>query len=367
MLLPVPVVGVDPGPDYANNINSCMSLIDAHNHASGSGVQITPSGMNINSDLSLNGNNLILSRSVRFSPQSVALSGASDLGCLYEAGVDLYYNDGSGNQIRITQSGSVAGSSGTITGLPSGTASAAYSSGSQTFIFQSATNTAANLDGRSVILRNSSVSSSGLTLSAPTLSGNYSLTLPAIPGTTSIMALDTSGNITAPYTVDNATLIISSNQLQVNSLGIQTGNIANNAVTRAKLASVGQQISSSSGAFSDASALTLPVTNLSVTITTTGRPVMVMMQPDATSNPADFIYINNAGTAESPNYYIYRNGSPLVTYVAEAAAHSFIFPPYPMFLDTPSAGTYTYKIYINTIVGAATFQVNYMVLVAYEL
>jgi len=223
MNMPVPNVGIDPSPQWASDINACLSVIDGHNHSLGTGVQISPSGLNINADLPFLSNNATLLRSVRFAAQSGAISGPADLGCLYEAGVDLYYNDGSGNQIRITQAGSVTGSSGTITGLPSGTASAAYAAG--TFTFQSATNTAATIDAGSYIFRNLTASSHGVTVSPPnSLGSDYNLILPSIPGVTSLMTLDNSGNMAAVTTVDGTTVIISSNMIEVGT--IQNGNIA---------------------------------------------------------------------------------------------------------------------------------------------
>lgn len=211
MLMPVPVVGVDPGPDWATNVNSCLSILDSHNHTTNQGVQITPAGININTDLPMNNNNLITARTVRFQSQGAAPGGAADLGCLVEIGVDLYYIDGAGNVIRITQGGAIVGATGTITGLPSGTASASYSAG--TFVFQSATNTPANIDGGSFIYRNIVANSKGLTLSPPNaMAADYSLTLPALPASTNIMALDTSGNMSAPYTFlpsDNYVPIVS--------------------------------------------------------------------------------------------------------------------------------------------------------------
>ena len=56
---------------------------------------------------------------------------------------------------------------------------------------------------------------------------------------------------------------------------VTTGKIAANAVTRAKMEAVGQQISSSSGVFATSSTSFVDVTNLSVSITVTGRPVRV--------------------------------------------------------------------------------------------
>lgn len=231
MNLPVPVVGVDPGPDFANNINASLTLIDAHDHSSGSGVQITPAGLNISSDLAINGNNLTLIRSARFSPQASPLSLGTDLSCAYVSGVDLYFNDGSGNQVRITQSGGVAGSPGSIAGLTS-PASATYVSANSTFVWQSAANTPANLDAASVILRNLVANSHGLTLSPPASMGaNYTITLPSLPGSTSFMTIDASGNEGASIAVSGG--ITSSN---IAAGGIATSNLAAQAVTAAKIA-----------------------------------------------------------------------------------------------------------------------------------
>lgn len=216
MGMSVPVVGVDPGPDWATNIDACLSVIDGHNHTAGSGVQLTPNAINVNSDFPWNNNNLTTVRSVRFFPQSAALSLGTDVSCLYEAGVDLYFNDGSGNQIRITQGGSIVGTAGSIGGLPNGTASANYAAG--TFIWQSATNTSAVMDFGSAILRNNVANSKGLTLAPPNAMGaDYGLVLPSLPGTKSLMTLDTSGNMAGDTTADNVTITISANVLQIPS------------------------------------------------------------------------------------------------------------------------------------------------------
>lgn len=196
MNLTIPTVSQEPGPDYASDINSSLSVIDAHDHSTGKGVQITPAGLNINSDLSLGANNATQARSLRFNAQPSPISGISDLGCIYESGVDLYYNDGSGNQIRITQSGGVAGSPGSITGL---VAPATVTYVAPTFVFQSGVNIAGNLDGRNLVLRNSTASSNGLTLSPPNaIASDYTITMPTLPGSQSIMTLDASGAIATP-------------------------------------------------------------------------------------------------------------------------------------------------------------------------
>lgn len=201
MQLPVPVVGSEPGPQYATDVNNSLSLIDAHDHTPGNGVQITPSGLNINADLAIGANNLTIARSIRFNSNASPISGAADKGAIYESGVDLYYNDGNGNPIRITASGAIVGTPGSIAGLVS-PASATYVAGDSTFVFQSAASTAANIDGGSIILRTLNASSPGLTLSPPSsIASNYSIVLPSLPGSLSFLYIDSSGNITPGSTV----------------------------------------------------------------------------------------------------------------------------------------------------------------------
>lgn len=196
MNLPIPVVGVDLGPDWALNINACFTILDSHDHTSGNGVQITPNGLNINSALTFNSNDAIDFRSVRFTPTAVA--GVTDIGCLYVDGVDLYYNDENGNIIRITQSGGVAGSPGSISNLVA-PASASYVAGNSTFVWQSAVNTPANMDMASITLRNLTINSKGLTLSPPNAMGSdYSILLPQLPVSQSILTIDNAGNIATP-------------------------------------------------------------------------------------------------------------------------------------------------------------------------
>ena len=196
MDLPVPIPGVDPGPDYALNINACLAIIDSHNHSSGQGVAIGPNGININADLPFNQHNITTPRSVRLYPNLSILTGVQDVGCVYEAGVDLYYNDANGNNIRLTESGGVAGSPGSISNLVS-PASASYVSANQTFVWQSAALTPANLDAASIVLRNLTANSKGLTLNPPNAMGaDYSIVFPVLPGASGVVLLDSSGNMT---------------------------------------------------------------------------------------------------------------------------------------------------------------------------
>lgn len=361
MSLPVPIVGVDPGPDWANNVNSCFTILDAHTHSSGSGVQITPSGMNINSDLPFNSNNGTQFRSLRFTAQGSPLSGVSDLGCVYESGVDLYYNDGNGNQVRITQNGGVAGSPGSIANLTS-PASASYVAGSSTFVWQSAASTAANMDCGSVIFRKITSGSSGITISPPSsLASNYTITLPSLPAQQSFMTLDQSGNMAAPWTVDNSTLAISGSNVIVKSGGITSTQIAAQGVAQSNIyikttgttvsagnlaVSAALTGSTSSGTFSD-------IPNSSITITTTGRPVL-------------FSLVSNGSTGQlfSVNGTSYIQLLRGVTVVCINIVEFYV--PTLTLLDLPAAGTYTYKLQWR-VNDASLFDISGFNLIAYEL
>lgn len=365
MVLPIPVVGVDPGPDYATDVNNCLTIIDGHNHSAGYGVQITPDGLDINSDLPINVNNLTLVRTVRFSAQSAVLVAPTDIGCLYEVGVDLYYNDGAGNNVRITQSGGVAGSPGSIANLTS-PASASYVSANQTFVWQSAANTPANLDAASVIFRNLTANSKGLTLNPPAAMGSdYALTLPSLPASQKFMTLDASGNISAPWSVDNSTIQITSNLLNVIT-------VPDGAITPQKLAPLGQQVSSSCGSFSTSALSPADVTNLSVTITTTGRPVFIGLIYDGSGSLAA-LNANSSGATQEQVYLITLRNSTTISATVLNTGTSTTFanvaiPPTGMLqIDVISAGTYTYKVQMYVNSPSATGSINAVKLIAYEL
>lgn len=222
MNLPVPIVGTAPGPNYATDLDSCMTLIDRHDHTPGNGVAITPQGMDINTDLDFEGNFALNTAGLGMEAQVSTPAN----GFVYISGVDLYFTDLNGNNIRMTQTGAVAGTPGSITNLLA-PASASYVSASKSFVWQSNTNIAANLDAASLLMRNISPNSTfALTLSPPNaLSSNFTLTLPVITaplvgGQPNIMTMDGSGNMAAVTSIDNSTIVISSNLLKVPTGGI---------------------------------------------------------------------------------------------------------------------------------------------------
>lgn len=371
MSLILPIPGVDPGPDYATNQYNSGFIIDGHNHSPGSGVPIGTNGIDINSDLPINNNNLTLVKTVNFGALVAPLPGtAPNLGAVYVAGNELYYNDEVGNVVQITNSGSVNAGAGSITGLPSGTASASYSSGSQTFIWQSATNTAANMDMGSVIIREVAASANGITIKSPgSLAAPYSLTLlTALPGVTSFLAVDSSGNLSTTIPTTG---------------GISGSQIANQTITEDKLAlrpfgstvGIGGYATSAStgnpGFSLNGSSGIVDVTGLTVTITTTGRPVVLALAQD-TSGLDCAIDVSTGTPPLGYNLIFFVRGSTTVASLVlggqEPVDRGLAVPPSSfMFIDTPAAGTYTYKVQAECGPTTTTMIILRTILTAYEL
>ena len=145
MNLTLPEVGVTIGDTWATQLNAAITLIDSHDHTSGSGQLIPVSGLNINDDLDLGQNDL----------QNVA-----ELG-MYDAGVDptptntvyvktneLYFKDGNGNNVRLTSGGAIdVGTVGGIGGdYGTGGSTVIYTDASLTYFFQDSASAAAKID-----------------------------------------------------------------------------------------------------------------------------------------------------------------------------------------------------------------------------
>lgn len=170
-----------------------------------------------------------------------------------------------------------------------------------------------------------------------------------------------------PYAVnvDDSTIEIDTDTLRVKDLGI----------TREKQEAVGQQISSSSGAFNDASGSVVDVTNLSVTITTSGRPVMVFLQSDASVSRASLGgSLTSAETFINVGFQILRDAVLIAKVVLKgenftsSSGNELEVPPSALaVLDTPIAGTYVYKVQAERVGSNNRVEVNRCVLVAYEL
>jgi microcystin-dependent protein len=201
MGLTLPVPTVTPGPLYGSQNNAAFELIDSHDHSVGRGVPVRTEGLNIDNDLPLQSNNATLVRSVRFLPNATPLALPADLGCVYIAGGDFWFNNAAGQQIQITAGGALnAASIGGIGGdYTTSTASVFYLAAQQKFFFTQNTNNAALMDFGAMTVRAAGVSANGVTIKAPAgLAASYETTLPtALPADPAALVLNNAGLIRA--------------------------------------------------------------------------------------------------------------------------------------------------------------------------
>lgn len=141
--------------------------------------------------------------------------------------------------------------------------------------------------------------------------------------------------------------------------GIPTAALADGSVTRVKQEALGPQVatvvsfSTNSGSFVD-------VTGLTVNITTSGRPVVCQLVPDAASGSID---IQDSSDIAGGIIRILRGISSVgvfpITINTTGVSNSYIELP-PSFVNTLDinglgAGTYTYKVQALTISGTINF------------
>jgi hypothetical protein len=119
-----------------------------------------------------------------------------------------------------------------------------------------------------------------------------------------------------------------------------------------QLAAVGQQISSSSGSITTTSAAYVDATNLTISITTTGRPVFVGLISDGSGTSGSIRATHNSNiTLMKAEFAILKDSTIVGSYSLEnlnTASGAFDTITVPSscvwFIDTPIAGTYTYKL-----------------------
>ena len=370
MGLNLPVVGDELGPQYGNDNNGAFFQVDSHNHSFGQGVQINPAGIDINTDLPFNGNNATLLNSTEYVNLVSPLPGVSPfLNTTYFSGGNFYVNDGAGNQIKITSSGTV---NATSSGISSGTATASFVGG--VLVVDSNVNTPANIQAGSILIGNNVSGSNFATLMAPSgLGANYSLTLPPTnsTGTTAFVTIDTSNNmgelsVIGQLTTANLSPTAGITGGQIAALTITDSNIAAGTITNDKLAPANIQVSSSSGTINTAA--TLPLSVLAVTITTSGLPVAISLQP-VDSGPGGYLTASTTGSTFFVKWL--RDGAavPSQTQLFPVNSGDMRPPGQVNFVDysvAGSAGSHTYDLQIYTL-GGQTIGIVDCVIVAYEI
>lgn len=378
MNLTLPTPTVSPGPEYATTLNNAFTGVDSHNHTPGFGVPIPTAGISINADLNFAGFNAYALRSSKYTSQSAPLALAGDLNSVFVSGGNLYYNNNIGQHVQITAGSgiNISGTTGIGGDYASSGASVFYTLATLLYSFTNFGGSFAAMKSGAATIVNAG--GFGPTLTSPlALASNYTLTLfNGAPAAIKIVTLDASGNLGAAYDVDNTTLEVSANLIQLKNGGVSTAKLADGSVTNPKLAALGQQVSSSSSTFTSASTTYVDVTNLTVTIVTTGRPVRIFLNP---SGSASAIGPSSASLDAAIQSFValLRDGSVIYEQTMYIAAHAAsgagVASVLPVscisFMDIPTAASHVYKIQVktNNIVGTGSTEVTNAVLVAYEL
>jgi hypothetical protein len=189
MALTLPVVSQTPGPTWASEINADLSLIDSHNHTSGNGALVPVAGLNINADLSLATNALTNVERVGLLDQASLAS----LNSVYANNGELWWNDGSGNNVKITNNGAVnVGPTGNIGGMI-GSCAVTYLTGPLSYEFLDQNAVLATLDASAVNVSSVHILNATITASG---AGSYTLNLPsAMPANTSFVTCTAAGQL----------------------------------------------------------------------------------------------------------------------------------------------------------------------------
>jgi hypothetical protein len=181
---------------------------------------------------------------------------------------------------------------------------------------------------------------------------------------TDALAADVNANFSAVATFLNSTKL---NDDNLKTGGVGTASIADGAITQAKRASLGQQLSSGSGTFTSTSNSFTDVTNLSVTLTTTGRPVALLL---VSSDNDCYVGAGGAGVGASADLAFLRSSTRIAVHTIYDEG-GLIRLPGSAFqaVDTgASAGSTTYKVQVKYTGGiGGNIAVTNLKLLAYEL
>lgn len=196
---------------WDDQINASLDLIDTHNHTTGAGVQIPAGGLNLTTDLTLNGTcALTNAKALAFTTQA-SYTVSKSLWVKTSDG-ELYWRNASGTDVKMTSGGTlnIAIVGGIVGDYAASAAAVYYDDSAQAYRFLEAApspNSWSRVQCGDLDLYEHAIGiANRVRLSSPTgLAASYALTLPAaLPGSTSILQVSSAGAITASNTVGNA-------------------------------------------------------------------------------------------------------------------------------------------------------------------
>lgn len=202
-------VGVTAGPTWATNEQTNLTTLDNHDHTSGKGVQLGPSSLNINADLEFNQNSASELKNVIFDSSVTA---ASTNYSLYQSSGNVYWRNGSGTAVQITDGSAVNTSGGSISGM-SANAQVLFSSNAYVFKFDSTLSDPgiAKLGCADITMYKYDASGSAANVTLKFLGSGTTgvLTVPDETGTLLSTATSFAGTISVATSASNASITLS--------------------------------------------------------------------------------------------------------------------------------------------------------------
>ena len=202
-------VGVTAGPTWATNEQTNLTTLDNHDHTSGKGVQLGPSSLNINADLEFNQNSASELKNVIFDSSVTA---ASTNYSLYQSSGNVYWRNGSGTAVQITDGSAVNTSGGSISGM-SANAQVLFSSNAYVFKFDSTLSDPgiAKLGCAAITMYKYDASGSAANVTLKFLGSGTTgvLTVPDETGTLLSTATSFAGTISVATSASNASITLS--------------------------------------------------------------------------------------------------------------------------------------------------------------
>jgi hypothetical protein len=159
---------------------------------------------------------------------------------------------------------------------------------------------------------------------------------------------------------------------------ITNAKFANGSITSAKIPALGEQTASTASILIITPSLAeTDITNASVSITTTGRPVLIYALDTGTtsaSTPNFWAYNSDTSTStEGVIYRIYRGATLIATFTFKedvdiTNGQRGAYPAWQITTtDAPAAGTYTYKVTAQAVGSTTEFSTGTWKLLVYEV
>lgn len=110
MNLRLPTPSTTVGPTWASDLTTALSVVDDHDHSSGKGRKITPSGIDINETLDMQNQNITNVNTAKLKNQVATLNGVSFACTVQFVNGNFVIVNGGGTEVQITNGNTIVSS-----------------------------------------------------------------------------------------------------------------------------------------------------------------------------------------------------------------------------------------------------------------